>query len=215
MYTILVNDDNTLTTSIKERVMQRSKLVDSLHFLVEPTYKELNIADFTVTLEYVLPISKKYKVETLIKSDELYKERLEYKLPFDTNLTREYGDIEIQLTFTKVDLDEEGKDIQYVRKTSTTSITIVPISAWSDVIPDEALTDLDQKILKTDAQIKELHEIQENILVEKADNLVLDEENKELYLTAEGNQIGNKVKLSDLGNEIVQSSNEGLITMMI
>ena len=153
--------------------------------------------------------------EELIKSDELYKERLEYKLPFDTNLTREYGDIEIQLTFTKVDLDEEGKDIQYVRKTSTTSITIVPISAWSDVIPDEALTDLDQKILKTDAQIKELHEMQENILVEKADNLVLDEENKELYLTAEGNQIGNKVKLSDLGNEIVQSSNEGLITMMI
>ena len=215
MYTILVNDDNTLTTSIKERVMQRSKLVDSLHFLVEPTYKELNIADFTVTLEYVLPISKKYKVETLIKSDELYKERLEYKLPFDTNLTREYGDIEIQLTFTKVDLDEEGKDIQYVRKTSTTSITIVPISAWSDVIPDEALTDLDQKILKTDAQIKELHEMQENILVEKADNLVLDEENKELYLTAEGNQIGNKVKLSDLGDEIVQSSGEGLITMMI
>ena len=215
MYTILVNDDNTLTTSVRERIMQRSKLVDSLHFLVEPTYKELNIADFTVTLEYVLPISKKYKVETLIKSDELYKERLEYKLPFDTNLTREYGDIEIQLTFTKVDLDEEGKDIQYVRKTSTTSITIIPISAWSDVIPDEALTDLDQKILKTDAQIKELHEMQENILVEKADNLVLDEENKELYLTAEGNQIGNKVKLSDLGNEIVQSSDEGLITMMI
>ena len=215
MYTILVNDDNTLTTSVRERVMQRSKLVDSLHFLVEPTYKELDIADFTVTLEYVLPISKKYKVETLIKSDELYKERLEYKLPFDTNLTREYGDIEIQLTFTKVDLDEEGKDIQYVRKTSTTSITIVPISAWSDVIPDEALTDLDQKILKTDAQIKELREMQEDILVEKADNLVLDEENKELYLTAEGNQIGNKVKLSDLGNEIVQSSDEGLITMMI
>ena len=215
MYTILVNDDNTLTTSVRERIMQRSKLVDSLHFLVEPTYKELNIADFTVTLEYVLPISKKYKVETLIKSDELYKERLEYKLPFDTNLTREYGDIEIQLTFTKVDLDEEGKDIQYVRKTSTTSITIVPISAWSDVIPDEALTDLDQKILKTDAQIKELREMQENILVEKADNLVLDEENKELYLTAEGNQIGNKVKLSDLGDEIVQSSGEGLVTMMI
>ena len=43
MYTILVNDDNTLTTSVRERIMQRSKLVDSLHFLVEPTYKEKNI----------------------------------------------------------------------------------------------------------------------------------------------------------------------------
>ena len=61
MYTILVNDDNTLTTSVRERIMQRSKLVDSLHFLVSPTYKELDMTDFTVTLEYVLPISKKYK----------------------------------------------------------------------------------------------------------------------------------------------------------
>ena len=28
MYTILVNEDNTMITSVKERVMQRSKLVN-------------------------------------------------------------------------------------------------------------------------------------------------------------------------------------------
>ena len=60
MYTILVNDDNTLTTSIRERIMQRSKLVDSLHFLVYPTYKGLDMTDFTVTMEYILPVSKEY-----------------------------------------------------------------------------------------------------------------------------------------------------------
>ena len=215
MYTILVNDDNTLTTSIRERIMQRSKLVDSLHFLVSPTYKGLDMTDFTVTMEYILPVSKEYVSEVLVKSEELYKEMLEYKLPFDTDLTKEAGEIEVKLTFSKVDLDEDGNDIQYVRKISATSITIVPIESWCDIIPDKALDAIDQRIIKTDAQIKALLEANEITRIEKADNLVLDSENKELYLTAEGNQIGDKVKLSDLGDEIVQSSDEGLITMMI
>ena len=215
MYTILVNDDNTLTTSVRERIMQRSKLVDSLHFLVSPTYKELDMTDFTVTMEYILPVSKEYVLEVLVKSEELYKEMLEYKLPFDTDLTKEAGEIEVKLTFSKVDLDEDGNDVQYVRKISATSITIVPIESWCDIIPDKALDAIDQRIIKTDAQIKALLEANEITKLEKADNLVLDSENKELYLTAEGNQIGDKVKLSDLGNEIVQSSEEGLITMMI
>lgn len=215
MYTILVNDDNTLTTSIRERIMQRSKLVDSLHFLVSPTYKGLDMTDFTVTMEYILPVSKEYVSEVLVKSEELYKEMLEYKLPFDTDLTKEAGEIEVKLTFSKVDLDEDGNDIQYVRKISATSITIVPIESWCDIIPDKALDAIDQRIIKTDAQIKALIEANEITRLEKADNLVLDSENKELYLTAEGNQIGDKVKLSDLGNEIVQSSGEGLVTMMI
>ena len=215
MYTILVNDDNTLTTSIRERIMQRSKLVDSLHFLVSPTYKGLDMTDFTVTMEYILPVSKEYVSEVLVKSEELYKEMLEYKLPFDTELTKEAGEIEVKLTFSKIDLDEDGNDIQYVRKISATSITIVPIESWCDIIPDKALDAIDQRIIKTDAQIKALLEANEITRLEKADNIVLDSDNKELYLTAEGNQIGDKVKLSDLGNEIVQSSDEGLVTMMI
>ena len=215
MYTNLVNDDNTLTTSIRERIMQRSKLVDSLHFLVSPTYKGLDMTDFTVTMEYILPVSKEYVSEVLVKSEELYKEMLEYKLPFDTDITKEAGEIEVKLTFSKVDLDEDGNDIQYVRKISATSITIVPIESWCDIIPDKALDAIDQRIIKTDAQIKALLDANEITRLEKADNLVLDSENKELYLTAEGNQIGDKVKLSDLGDEIVQSSGEGLITMMI
>ena len=219
MYTILVNEDNTMITSVKERIMQRSKLVNSLHFLVNPVYKELDMSDFTVTMEYILPVSKKYKTETLVKSDELYKDMLEYKLSFDTLLTVEPGEIEIQLTFSKVDLDEEGNDVQYIRKTSPTTITIVPISAWSDIIPDESMNELDQKIIKTDALIKELRDIQEQINVNKnvnkADNIVLDDTSKELYLTSQGEQVGNKVQLLDLGNEIIKTSKEGLVTMII
>ena len=39
MYTILVNDDNTLVTSVRERIMQHSKLMNSLRFLVNPKYE--------------------------------------------------------------------------------------------------------------------------------------------------------------------------------
>ena len=118
MYTILLNETNELTTTVRERIMQRSNCVDSLHFLVDPIYKGIDMTNFTVTMEYILPISKEYKTEILVKSEALYKEKLEYKLPLNTNLTKEHGDIEVQLTLTNVELDAFGKSKQYVRKTS-------------------------------------------------------------------------------------------------
>ena len=147
MYTILVNDDNTLIGSIKERVMQRSKNANTLRFLVNQKYQIddsvlskieniediesisivngvgiIDISDCTVIMEYILPVSKKHKTIILTKSEQLYKEKLEYKIPFDTNLTSEPGDIQVQLTFIKVDLNEEGEGFQFVRKTSFTNI---------------------------------------------------------------------------------------------
>ena len=72
MYTILVTNENELKVTVKERIMQRSKLVDSFHFLVDQLYKDnIDMTDFTVTMEYVLPVSKKYVTETLVvKLDE-------------------------------------------------------------------------------------------------------------------------------------------------
>lgn len=84
MYTFLINEDNTLSCSVNERIMERSKQVDTLHFLADPTYKDVDMSDFTVYMEYLLPISKRYKTEILVKSKELYKNKLEYKLPIDT-----------------------------------------------------------------------------------------------------------------------------------
>lgn len=215
MYTILVNQDNTMTTSVRERIMQRSKLVDYLHFLVNPIYKDLDISDFTVVMEYILPISREYKSEELVKSDNLYKDMLEYKLPFDTDLTKEAGNIEVKLTFSKVDLDVDGNDIQYVRKISSTTITIVPIEAWCNIIPDKALDAIDQRIIKTDAQIKALEEMNNITATTKADNIVLDEETNDIYLTADGVKIGDAINISDLGTTLAENTKEGLIKMII
>lgn len=197
MYTVLINNDNSLQTTVRERIMQRSKLVDTLHFLVEPTYKEQNMSDFTVTMEYILPVSREYRTENLVKSDALYKDMLEYKLPFDTALTKEAGDVQVQLTFTRVVMDADGKATQYVRKTSAESIVIVPVSAWSDVIADSALTALDQRLIQMEAIANSLDEMVQNLFETKADNLVYD--NRQLQLTAAGERIGDAVTITSGG----------------
>lgn len=193
MYTILVTNSNELVTTVKERIMQRSKLVDTLHFLAEPSYKGIDMTDFSVTLEYILPVSREYKTENLVKSDELYKNMLEYKLPFDTNLTKEAGKIEVQLTFSRVTLDAEGNPVQQVRKISTATVTIIPIAAWSDIIPDSALSALDQRLIATGAMISQLNDMYEYLDETKADNIMFDEDTHTFQLSSNGQAIGDQL----------------------
>ena len=202
MHYILVNDDNTLFTSQKERIMQRSKLVDTLVFLVNPMYQDKNMSNATVLMEYLLPVSRKYGTKILRKSDETRQEYLQYMLPenddIDTELTSEPGKIELQLTFIYVDLDVNGNPVQRVRKTSATTLTIVPISNWSDIIPDSALSVIDQRIIKTDAQIRALDAYIETIGNNMVDNLAYNEDEESLYLLSGDKIVGNKVSVRDM-----------------
>ena len=195
MYTLLVNDNNEIITTVKERIMQRSKLVDNLHILVNPSYKGLDMSDCTVMMEYITPVSREYKTEILVKADELYKERLEYKLPFDTCLTKEAGKIELQLTFIKLEMDADGNTTQRVRKVGPATITIVPVSAWSNIIPDSALSALDQRLVMAEAMINAVSDMSMQMYETKADNIAYNENTNELQLLAGGNAIGDKVTI--------------------
>lgn len=199
MYTILLGDDNQLTVSVEERIMQQSKLVDNLHFLVEPVYKEQDMSGFTCLMEYLPPVSKRYKSEILSLSDKPYKGMLEYKLPFDTNLTAEAGDVAVQLTFYKVEMKADGTGIKRVRHTQETNIRVLPISAWSDIIPDEALTALDQRMIAMQALANQLVEANQNLASGKADGLLYNE--GRLQLKAGDKAIGNTVQIVDSGSD--------------
>lgn len=192
-YVILINEDNTMTTTQKRRVMQRSNLVDDMWFLVKPEYNGYDMADFTVLLEYLLPVSRKYKTEFLTLSASDYNGYLKYTLPIDTKITSEAGEVEFQISFITTELDSEGHGIQRVRKIAGSSIVVTPISAWSDIIPDCALSVLDQRIIKMDAQIKALNETSATINDSKADNLSYNEDTNELQLMSGSQPIGNKI----------------------
>lgn len=198
MYTILICDDNSLMTTKRERIMQRSKLVSNLQFLVPQYYNGLNMSDCIVHLEYILPCSKRYCTEILELSDEMYKDHLKYVLPFDTKLTSEAGEIQMQLTFAKTELDTNGKGIQRVRKTSTTTIDIIPISAWSDIIPDSALSAIDERLIKLDAQMRGLNDYMNVLDNNQVDNLVYDDKSETLQLSSKGVGVGTKVSVRDM-----------------
>jgi len=198
MYVILLNNDNTLVASQRECIMQRSKLVDNLWILVSPNYKENDMSLFKVVLEYVLPCSRKYRAIELVRSEENYQEYLKYVLPFDTGITAEAGDVELQLSFTFVGLNPDGTGVQRVRKTKPTKLHITPIAAWSDIIPDSALSVIDQRLIKVDAQINALESYTEVLSQNQVDNLVYNDKAETLQLMAGENTIGDAVSVRDM-----------------
>lgn len=191
MYTILVQDDHSLIATQRERIMQRSKCADTLHFLVPPNYDGMDMSTTTVCLEYLTPVGREYKSEVLTLSEELYKDHLEYKLPFDTNFTREAGDLQMQLTFTNVSMDADGNINQYVRKTSTALINIVPISAWADIIPDSSLTALDQRMIYISSMIQQMEDINMALADSVPDDLMV--KDGKVYLSQNGQVMANTI----------------------
>lgn len=215
-YTFVLNEDNCLAATKRETIMQRSKLVDDIFFLVNPEYKSEDMNDFNVTLEYVLPVSKRYCTLALVPDDEGYEEYIKYVVPLDTNLSSEAGDVELQLTFTFVGIDPDGNPVQKVRKTKTAKLRITPISAWSDIVPDEALTAIDQRLIKADAQIREIGDYAVSVSDSKADNIRYDISDGSLTLLSGDDEIGSKVTIItgsasengvpvvDLGGDVVE-----------
>ena len=203
MYTILVNQNNTLTTSIKTNIMHRSSMVDNLRVLVEQYYNfddatKLDMSDFICTMEYVLPISRKYTTEVLTPENELYKDRLDYRLPVDTKLTSEAGDVEVKFVFTKADLDGDTVKSR-VRKTSSTVVKIIPVEIWSDYIPDANLDSIAQIMLSLQGKIEQEKAYADMIATTKADGIAKDETTNEIYLTSNGVEIGNRITDSEGG----------------
>lgn len=197
-YTIIVGSDNTLYGSHKEKIIQREKLFNKLWFLVAPHYNGYDMSECTVTLRYLLPISKEFKTETLVLSKERYREYLKYIMPVDTNLTKEHGDIEFNLTFTMLGVDDDGNVTQHVRKTTNGVLTVYPIPDWDSIIPDNALAALDRRILQQDAQIKTLENLANVLNSSKADSLVYNDNDETLQLASNGIGIGNKVNVRDM-----------------
>lgn len=197
-YTIIVCDDNSLYGSCKKKIMQREKLFNTLCFLVAPHYNGYDMSKCTVTLRYLLPISNEFVTETLVLSEEKYEGYLKYVLPVDTCLTKEWGNVELNLTFTMLDIDNYGNPVQRVRKTDNHILHITKLPNWDSVIPDGALEALDQRILKQDAQMKALEDLAMIINNNKADNLVYNSTEETLQLSSNGVRIGRKVNVRDM-----------------
>lgn len=212
MYTILMNSDKSLVCTSRTTLYQRDKLVDKLQILIPQTYEDINLSDFTAVLKYVDQGNEVHS-EILIQDEELYKESyLRYTLPIDTNLTRFAGDIKICLTFNKVDMEEMK---EYSLNTGETTITIASLSDYYSFISDKSLSVIDQKVNELNVKLEAIDKMATTYDETKADNIKLDKDTSEIYLTAHDKQVGDKITINDLGNVIVEETKDGLIPIIL
>lgn len=214
MYTIMVKPDHSLHATTRQRIMHRSNMIDKLHILVEPEYNGVDMRKFTCTLEYLLPVSKKYVIETLVPSEELYGNYVEFLLPVTTKITAEPGNVSFKLTFTYLDMDADGNMISYVRHTGSIDIPIINVDRWSDYVAESDLDTVAQIMLTLQSQNEQLREYAEMLQMTKADDIKLDHDANEIYLMADGEKIGDGISVEDLGNEIADETEDGLIKVI-
>lgn len=185
-----MNQDKSLTITSKINIYRKENMVDKLKFLFPETYEDLNLAECTATLKYT-DINNVPHAEILQKDEELYKGKLSYSLPIDSNLTKLPGDINLRVTFTKLDMDTQT---QYTMHTGEVTIPILPLSDYYNFVPEESLEFVDQMVGTLQAKIEAIEKLAEAYDNEKADNIVY-EDNK-LQLISNGEKIGDPATIA-------------------
>lgn len=196
MYTIIMNKDKSLIETVKTTLYQREKLVDKIQFLFPQKYEDFSLGEFTATLKYIDQGNVPHS-EILVQDEKLYKERIRYVLPIDTNLTQFSGNVTIRITLTKTDVETKT---QYVLHTGEVTIAISPLTDWYKFAADDTLEALDKKMLELEAKIEATEKIAEMYDGAKADNLKKVSDN-EICLTANGNPIGDVITITSGYND--------------
>lgn len=127
MYTLKITDENTVVTTVKESIVERSNYVDKIQIVTSKMYREqIDMSDTTVYMKYKLPVSDKIKMTQLIINNLEYEQNyIQYLIPVDAALTAEAGDIEVSFTFLKLVANEDGTYTSYIRKTTSGVILLL------------------------------------------------------------------------------------------
>lgn len=128
---ILLNDDKQLIITEHTSIYQNENLIDQIFFYIPSIYKEHDLSDFDITLQYVTPANEVIN-EKLVKNG-LYKDKLEYVLPVDTKISKCAGVVKCSLKIKKETI-EKDKKIIYKMNTSEINIDILPSTNYNDFI---------------------------------------------------------------------------------
>lgn len=175
MYTIIMNDDKSLTTSKRTTLYQHEKLADQLQFYIPQKCGLVDLSECIAVLKYIdqgnIPHS-----EQLAKDSELYNDHIRFVLPVDSKLNYFSGNVVVRIVFMRINLNEGT--CEQIMRTGSLTITIEP----SDI--QDVSSDYVEKIALLNAQVEELKKNQVNDLT-RTDDLV--------QLVANGEPIGKGV----------------------
>ena len=213
MHTLLINDYNMITTTNAERIIQKSKDAHTICIRVRNEYNGVKMNECSAILFYRLPISGEWHPFELTPSEELYKgTHVEYLFSADTWLTKEYGDVQIEVRFYKASMDGNININQYVRKAIEGIIHISKSQDWASGVADGLLDTLDQRII----QLMMVQNRQDEMIAESIMNSAstLSVEDGKLYLVnTSGEKMGNPADVIVPRTKDDDGINDGLIEL--
>lgn len=201
MYTLKITDENTVVTTVKERLVERSNDVDNIQIITAKLYKEqLDMSDTSLYMKYKLPVTDKIKITQLIPNNLNYETNyIQYLIPADVNLLAEAGDIEVSFTFLKLVSNDDDSVTSYVRKTTSGVIHVSPLAAFDKYEPSEMFTETDQRLLALIAAVKDLNAQSKAIYENMVKDIRLNTDDKKITLTdRNGDDTGDGIATKDL-----------------
>lgn len=205
MYTLKISDDNTVTTTVKETLIERSNYVDRIQIVTNKLYREqIDMSDTTVYMKYKLPVSNKIKMTQLTVNNLEYETNyIQYLIPVDAGLTAEAGDIEVSFTFLKLVANDDGTHTSYIRKTTSGVIHITPLTQFDKYEPSEMFTEIDQRLLAIEGYIKDLDALNKVTYENAVKDIRLDTEKRKVTLTNnDGEDTGKGIAMTDLSKMV-------------
>lgn len=177
------SNGDLICTSPTTKIRRTENLVDTFHIIVPQQFKDVNLIEFQASIKYVDPANTP-RVEILDVKNPAYKDvYIEYTLPITTLITKLPGEVKMHMTFTMI--NEEEKQV----KVGHSSEITIKIDDIPDYFTDEtSFSAIDRRIL-------ELQRLAQQYAKEKADNLA--KEGSELYLTSNGERIGDSILLPE------------------
>lgn len=205
MYTLKITDENTVVTTVKESIVERSNYVDKIQIVTSKLYREqIDMTDTTVYMKYKLPVSNKIKMTQLTVNDLEYETNyIQYLIPVDAGLTAEAGDIEVSFTFLKLVANDDGTYTSYIRKTTSGVIHITPLTQFDKYEPSEMFTEIDQRLLAIEGYIKDLDALNKATYENAVKDIRLDTEKRKVTLTNnDGEDTGKGIAMTDLSKMV-------------
>jgi len=197
MYTIKLNNDKTLETTIKTTLMQKENGVDKIQFLLPPTYESQDLSEYMITMVWRDPNGNLHT--GLLERDlDIYRNYIRCVYTATKEFLSQAGEIEVWLNMMNPALDD---DIPYkTLRTFSTVIRVDKPGSYADFADYEALEAMKQKIKDLDDSMPT--------------DLVVDEETDNLHLVHGDEQIGNGVEIMVPGDhDLDDGEHDGIVDL--
>lgn len=163
-----MSEDKSFVTTIKSKIYQYERNADTLVILTPVVYGNVNIADCTVFLRYILPDGEGNSEQLVMEPDTYNSRYYKFHLDVDTTLTDTVGEIECWLDI--IDVYEN-----VILTSGTELISVSPRKDITNYLNSGSLNQLDR-----------LHAEIELMKQNQVNGLDYDDETRNLQLTANG-----------------------------